>query len=181
MSARLGAALLVVALLLGGCGGGDEEPAAVTSASPSAEPVWNPCDGIDVAPVQEALGEQVDVDRGTADSPRCALVPQAEGGAVLDANYLVFPEGLDAAWDQMGAPDDGSVTEPDIAGADAARLVASEGDEALGVTGFVQNGTLIQIVNIIDTPPYDRRAAVAAVRLVLRQLSAYAKEEGTPS
>lgn len=180
MKAQTGSALVVVALLLSGCGGGADSSASSDSAAESTAPAWNPCGGLDVAPVEEILGEQLTLDSGTADSPRCALVPQAEGGAVVDANYVVFPEGLDAAWDQMGAPDDGSVTEPEIAGADDARVVASEGTEALGVTGFVQNGALIQVVNVVDTPPYDRKAAVAATREVMTQLSAYAKQGGAP-
>lgn len=174
-------ALAVVPLLLvAGCSGSDAEPEASPTSSTSAAPLWNPCNGIDVATVQRVLGTKLRVDRGTEDSPRCALVPTTDGDAVIDVNYTVFTEGLDKAWDQMGAPDDGSVTEPDIAGADAARLVADAGSKALGVTGFLQNGALIQIVNAVDTTPYDRRAVVAAVREVLSQLSAYADEGGAP-
>jgi len=172
--ARLGAALLAVPLLLGGCGAGEEEPADDATASAAAEQAWNPCDGLDPVAVQEALGEPVTADRGSTAAPRCALVPQAEGGAVLDANYLVFPAGLDAAWDQMGAPDDGSVTEPAIAGADGARMVVNPGTEVLGVTGFVQVGEVVLVVNAADAAPYDRAPVVAAVKETMRQLAAYA-------
>lgn len=179
MRALAGTALVVVLLLASGCGAGDEEPQADPTGS-SAEPAWNPCDGLDLPGIEQLLGTELSMDRGTAAAPRCALVPAVEGGAVVDANYLVFPEGLDAAWKQMGAPEDGSVTEPEIAGADAARMVANAGSQALGVTGFVQNGALVQVVNAVDTAPYDRRAVLAAVRETMRQLSAYARQDGAP-
>lgn len=185
MRARTGALLLVVPLLLAGCAGDDgsgapaDDPADPTAAADAA-PAWNPCGGIELAAVERALGGRLTMDRGTEESPRCALLPRREGGAVIDANYLVFPEGLDAAWEQMGAPDDGTVTEPDIPGADDARLVANAGSEALGVTGFVQNGAVVQVVNAVDTAPYDRAAVVAAVEETMRQLSSYAREGGAP-
>lgn len=177
---RARAALLVVPLLLAGCGGADDDPPAASS-SPSAEPVWNPCDGLDVAGIVAKLGAELTRESGSADSPRCTLLPAVEGGAVVDANYLVFPAGLDAAWEQMGAPDDGSVTEPEIPGADAARMVASAGTEVLAVTGFVQDGDLVQVVNAADTAPYDERAVLAAVRETMRQLSAHVQDGGGPS
>ncbi|MEI5673608.1 MULTISPECIES: hypothetical protein [unclassified Nocardioides] len=177
MRARV--ALLVVPLLLAGCGGDSSSspaPSAEPSASASADPVWNPCDGLDAARIARVLGTSVEVDRGTEDSPRCALVPQTGGEAVVDANYLVFPAGLDAAWEQMGAPDDGSVTEPEIAGADDARMVANPGTEVLGVTGFVQVGEVVLVVNAADTKPYDEAPVVAAVKETMQQLATYAGE-----
>ncbi|WP_244930521.1 hypothetical protein [Nocardioides sp. W7] len=179
---RARAALLVVPLLLAGCGGGDEQDAASSSSpSASAAPVWNPCDGLDVAGIEGALGARLTQEAGSADAPRCTLLPAVEGGAVVDANYLVFPAGLDAAWKQMGAPDDGSVTEPEIPGADAARMVADAGTEVLAVTGFVQDGELVQVVNAADPAPYDERAVTAAVRETMQQLSAHAQAGGGPS
>ncbi|WP_182524980.1 hypothetical protein [Nocardioides dongkuii] len=187
---RLAAVPAALVLLLAGCGGGSD-PAPSADPSPSAEssdpsasaaPAWNPCDGLRVARIEAALGERLRKDSGTPDAPRCALVPRTEGGAVLDANYLVFPEGLDAAWEQMGAPDDGSATEPDVPGADDARLVAGTSEDgALTVTGFVQNGAVVQVVNAVDPAPYDRRAVLAAVRESMAQLSAYAGRGGAPS
>jgi hypothetical protein len=177
---RARAALLVVPLLLAGCGGSDDDPPAASSSA-SAEPVWNPCDGLDVAGIAAKLGAEVTRESGSADSPRCTLLPAVEGGAVVDANYLVFPAGLDAAWEQMGAPDDGSVTEPEIPGADAARMVANPGTEVLGVTGFVQVGDIVLVVNAADPRPYDEAPVVAAVEETMRQLATYASADGPDS
>ena len=39
------------------------------------------------------------------------------------------------------------------------------------VTGFVQNGDLVQVVNVVDPTPFDRRRLVAAVRTVMADLA----------
>ena len=178
------AAVLVVSLgALSACGGDDPEtestpdvaaahggadPEASTSAQPEA---WNPCDGLRVGRLATVLGTDLEPDRGTPEAPRCALLPAQKGGPVLDANYMVFADGLDAAWETMGAPEDGDVTAPTIPGADAARLVVATDKEGVAATGFVQNGSLIHVVNAADTAPYDRDALVEGVTTAMAQLS----------
>lgn len=175
------AGLVSALLLLAGCADEPSEPpgpAATPSdprgASPTdtATPVWNPCDGLDADAIGRAVGVTLTVDRGDPGAPQCTLTPAAGEGPTLDANYLVFPAGLDAAWRTMGAPTDGTVTEPRIAGAESARLVVAATAEGLAVTGFVQNGELIQVVNAVDPRPYDRAAVLRGVRLTMTQLSA---------
>ncbi|WP_166134816.1 hypothetical protein [Nocardioides ochotonae] len=147
---------------------GGSEPEASDSAQPEA---WNPCDGLRVDRLAAVLGTGLEPDRGTEAAPRCALVPTEEGGPVLDANYMVFADGLDAAWETMGAPEDGDISAPDIPGADAARLVVATDKEGVAATGFVQNGSLIHVVNAADTAPYDRAALVEGVTTAMTQLS----------
>ncbi|WP_127479459.1 hypothetical protein [Nocardioides pantholopis] len=168
---------------LAACGAGDDEPATSSSVDSASEgdphgtaETWNPCDGIAADEVSAALGAEVTPDRGTADAPRCALLPETEGDPVLDANYMVFADGLDAAWRTMGPPDDGSVSEPAIPGADAARLVVTADADGVTATGFVENGNLIHVVNAADTSPYDRRALVRGIELAMTQLSTHASE-----
>jgi hypothetical protein len=78
----------------------------------------------------------------------------------------------------MGQPDDASVTKPDIEGADSARVVADVVKKQLYVTGFVENGDLIQNVNVVDPAPYDEQAVLAGVRTVLTVLSQHADAAG---
>lgn len=185
--------VLALPLAVAGCGGGDasrtgdrETPAASPPGSPTSSPTasgsasgtefWNPCDGVRVGPVQRALGGGLTSDRGTDDVPRCALLPRQEGGAVLDVNYAPFAGTLDEAWESMGAPDDGSVTEPEIPLADDARLVVDAGSAVLGVTGFVQRGGFVVLVNAADTAPYRQDRVVDAVRVVMTQVAASTPE-----
>jgi hypothetical protein len=167
--------LALLPLVLAGCGGDggadSSTPAPEPTASTSDAAFWNPCDGLVLGPVQRALGAGLRADRGTDDVPRCALLPRQEGGAVLDVNYTAFAGTLDEAWEAMGAPDDGSVTEPEIPEADDARLVVDAGSEVLGVTGFVQRGGFVVLVNAADTTPYDRQRVVDAVRVVMTQVA----------
>lgn len=187
---RLGLVAVAAVLALAGCGA-DEDPApqgdapsgSASSSLPEghaptdgASPVWNPCDGLDPARIGRALGAAVTVDRGTDADPRCTLRPVQEGGPVVDANYTVFADGLDSAWKTMGAPDDGSVSEPRIAGTDDARLVVNADTSGITATGFLQNGSLIHVVNAAATAPYDRARIERTVRLVMTQLSAGAAE-----
>ncbi len=194
--ARLALLAGAAVLALAGCGSGEEaDPAAEPtlpaghaptdgSAERTSDPdtgteagsAWNPCDGLAVARVARVLGTEVEPDRGTTQEPRCTLRPAEEGGPVLDANYTVFTAGLDSAWETMGAPEDGSVSEPRIAGADDARLVVSADESGLTATGFVQNGPLIHVVNAADTAPFDRAKVERAVRLMMTQLSAHSED-----
>lgn len=172
---RLGALLggLTLAVTLAACG--DEPPASDPAAAVPTTPLWNPCDGLSPEGVGEVLGAQVTMDAGRPAAPRCAFTPAEEGGAAIDANYVLFPAGLDEAWDTMGALD-GTVTNPPIAGADDARMVVNVQEGSLLVTGFVQNADLIQVVNLVDPAPYDRAVGLRAVRQVMTDLSAHAED-----
>lgn len=175
-SARRRTALLAVpvatALLLAGCGGDDDGPPA-TAPTPT-EALWNPCDALDPGPLGERLGTELTKQAGSPTEPRCSFTPANDGDPAVDANYLLFPEGLDAAWDTMGGSNTATVTEPRVRGAEATRLVVEASPEQLYVTGFVQNGDLIQTVDVVDPRPYDRARVEAAVTWVLGRLSAHA-------
>lgn len=178
-SARLGlpallpALLLVVAAALAACGSGGS---GSSTADPSATPSWpafDPCDGLDPAPVSSALGHGLKVDRGTKASARCALLPLEKGGPTYSLNYLWFTGGLDAAFDTMKIPA-GTVSRPTVPGADAARLIVQQTPKAYAVTGFVQNGNLIQSVNGLALKPYDAGRTRRATLVLLAQMSANA-------
>lgn len=179
------AAAGVLLLLLAGCGGAEDPEAAATPAdphtaaasssaagSPSADPeLFNPCDSLDAAAVSARLGSPVRVSTGTADAPRCALLPEAEGGPTFEVSYMRFPAGLDKAWETMDLSED-AVTSPDVPGTEAARMVTNRTDGAYAVTAFIENGDLVQAVNALALAPYDTAAVDAAVAEVLAQLSA---------
>lgn len=173
------AAAGVLLLLLTGCGGSGESEAAPTpdtprsaTASPSVTAdLFNPCDGLDAAVISTALGTPVRVETGTADNPRCALLPETEGGPTFEVSYMRFPAGLDEAWETMKLAED-SVTTPQVPGTDAARMVTNRTDAAYAVTAFIENGELIQSLNALALSPYDAAAVDAAVTEVLAQLSA---------
>ncbi|WP_309650003.1 hypothetical protein [Nocardioides sp.] len=172
---RLGSLLggLGLAATLVACGG--EAPATDPAAAVPTTPLWNPCDGLTAEGVGEVLGADVTMDAGRPAAPRCAFTPAEEGGAAVDANYVLFPAGLDEAWDTMGQLD-GAVTNPTIAQADDARMVVNIDGGSLLVTGFVQNDDLIQVVNLVDPAPYDRAVGLRAVRQVMTDLSAHAED-----
>ncbi|MBO0842113.1 MAG: hypothetical protein J2O46_02930 [Nocardioides sp.] len=168
-------ALVPVLALLGACGSSSTSHAAgKPSASPTAAASkYNPCDKLDPAPVAKALGSGLKVNKGTAANPRCALLPTTTGGAAYELNYMQFKGTLDEAWKTMKV-DKGTVTSPKIAGADSARLVVQQSDAAYVVTGFVQNGSLIQSFNSVDLKPYDGAAMQRAATALLTELSAEA-------
>ena len=144
------------------------------SRAPSGSPTqatFNPCDGIDVAAVAKALGAGLTMETGTADSPRCALLPEQKDGPTFQMSYLWFDQGLEAAWSTMQVPA-GTVTRPRVAGADDARRVVNESGSAYAVSAFLQNGKLIQTVNALALAPYDGRRVLRATDVLLRQLSA---------
>lgn len=159
---------------------GDHEPAATPSTTPSTtpsptasptQPAFNPCDAVDVAAISRALGSQLRKETGTADSPRCALVPLKKGGPTFELSYLWFDQGLEAAWSTMQVPA-GKVSRPAVAGADDARLVVNGSTSAYAVSAFLQNGKLIQTVNALALPPYDGSRVLRATKVLLGQLSA---------
>ncbi len=178
MSARIAAAL-AAALVVSGCAGepSAEEGAPPTAASaPSGTPAWNPCDGLAVGPIEAALGSQVRIDDGQGEVYRCSVLPETDGEATMSLTYQWGAGTLAEIWRTMDLPPRAKVTAPEVPGADDARLVVNAGSESVAVTGFVQTGDLIQVVNALDLPPYDAAAVAAGTRVVLEQLAAAAPE-----
>ncbi|MBM9459822.1 hypothetical protein JK386_07885 [Nocardioides sp. zg-536] len=170
------AGMAALALLAAGCGDG-EEVGAKPDLPTEPPALWNPCDALDTDFVAKQFGSTTTKQAGTPTSPECRFVPEADSGeAVLTANYVLFPGTLEAAWDKMGQPDDADVRTPKIARADDARLVVDQTKEQLYVTGFVQNGDLIQQVDVADPAPYDAKRIVRAVEATLTVLSAHAAD-----
>ncbi len=167
---------LALALPLAGCGGDDEGPPP--AAPTPTEALWNPCDALDAKEVGRELGATVTEDDGTPTAPRCAFTPELDGDPVVDANYQIFPEGLDEAWRTMGRPKGARVTRPRVPGADATRLVVDSDHAQLYVSGFVQNGDIIQTVDAVDPRPFDRARLSRAVVWALGELSALAEDAG---
>ena len=166
-------AAVAALLLLASCSGDDDPPAP--TATPT-EALWNPCDSLDLRDVSTWFGAGFTEDAGTPDAPVCTFTPDDDGGPVVDANYMLFPEGLDAVFDAMTGLDPDDVREVQVPGADAARLVVDFDDSQLFVSGFVQNGDLIQTVDVVDPKPYDQTKVVRAVRSILAEFSAAAPE-----
>lgn len=168
---------LLALLSLAACGA--EEPASPSASASasgsdhSSKETFNPCDGLDIAPVEKALGAQLRVEKGTSAAPRCALLPEKSGGTAYELNYLPFKGTLADAWKTMDVQS-GKVSEPEVEGADDARLVKQQGVSSYAVTGFVQNGALIQSFNSVDLEPYDGKAMDRAAQVLLEQLSANA-------
>lgn len=176
-SRRIGSWVLVLALplLATGCGGDDGPPPVAPSPT---EALWNPCDALDPKGIERAFGGRVTEENGTPTSPVCSFAPNTDGDPVVDANYLLFPDGLEAAWDTMGRSETATVTNPQVRGADDTRLVVDADEDRLYVSGFVQNGDLIQTVDAVDPRPFDRRRLVRAVTWALGRLSDHAGEAG---
>lgn len=172
---------LLALLALAACGA--KEPVTSPSSSASTAPssplasaaTFNPCDGLDIAPVEKALGARLRVEKGTSAAPRCALLPEESGGTAYELNYLPFKGTLAEAWETMDV-ESGEVEEPGIEGAADARLVTQEGSSSYAITGFVQNGNLIQSFNSVDLDPYDAAAMDRAALALLEQLSANASD-----
>lgn len=182
MRRRTAAVTLVAAgALFTGCSGDSTEskaPEAAVTADPEPSPaIFNPCDGLDAEQVSDALGVEVTMDDGSATSPRCAFNPGVEGAPVLDANYSLFPDGLDAVFASMTELDPEAVRKVDVAGADAARIVTDFDDQQLFLSGFVQNGDLIQTVDLVAPKPYDQQQLTRGVRLILGEFSKHAQTD----
>lgn len=169
----VGALVLTLSGLLAGCGG-DDEPAPAAAPTPT-EALWNPCDAFDAEAVGREFGGVMTEDDGTPTAPVCSFTPAAQGDPVVDANYQLYPAGLDKIFEELGTSETGTVTSPQVRGADDARVVVDSDDHQLYVSGFVQNGDLIQTVDAIDLAPYDRGRAVRAVTWALGRLSAHAR------
>lgn len=153
----------VVAVGLAGtvaaCGGSSDGEAAE---------VFNPCDLLDAEALANAVDSSVVVDMGDSAAPQCTLVPAEDGKAVLDINYMQWTNLADA-WDSMDAAADLRYTSPDIG--DAARMVVQPYQEMLGVTGIVESGGKVFMVNALDPEPYSVKDLKAAVTLAMTQLA----------
>lgn len=171
------AAALVTPLALAGCGGG-----GTTAAPPPTFPttpdqaLWNPCDALPTPTVEKLLGVDLDVRRGSPTAPVCTFTPAKEGGPALNANYQQFGGTLTQLIDSFGQGT-ATVLTPRVPRADDARVIVATG-KTLALTGFVQNGELVQVVNLVDPAPYRRPALLRAMTTVLDDLAGHAASSG---
>lgn len=163
---------LALPWVLVGCGGDDDPPPAAPTPT---EALWNPCDALDATAVGREFGAALTEDDGTPTAPLCSFQPTTAGDPVVDANYQIYAAGLDKIFEELGGSETATVATPKVRGADDARVVVDTDDDQLYVSGFVQNGELIQTVDAIDPAPYDRHRVVRAVTWVLVRLSAHAQ------
>ncbi|MDQ6523773.1 hypothetical protein RB608_09195 [Nocardioides sp. LHD-245] len=169
--------LLPLVVLLAACGG--EEVGAKPELPTETPALWNPCDALDAAFVKAEFGSETTEHAGTPTKPECRFAPaEGSGDAVVTANYLLFPGTLEEAWKTMGQQADADVRTPTVDGADDARVVVNAAEDQLYVTGFVQNGDLIQQVDVVDPAPYDEKRIVRGVTAALGLLSERAAETG---
>lgn len=174
------AAVAVLPLVLAGCGG--EDVGAKPDLPTETPALWNPCDALDAAFVLKHFGSTTTEHAGTPTLPECRFAPAKDSGeAALTANYQLFSGSLDDFWAKMGQTAGADVRTPDVPLADAARIVVDAAKDQLYVTGFVQNGTLFEVVNLVDPAPYDEERAVRGVEATLGALSAHADEAGAGS
>ncbi|WP_418061664.1 hypothetical protein [Pimelobacter simplex] len=171
------AGIAVLGVLLAACGGEKVGPKPDLPTTKTA--LWNPCDGLDVAFVKQQYGVASTKHAGSPEKPECRFTPEDEksGDPVVTANYILFPGTLDDAWQTMGQREDADVRRPRIADADDARIVVNATKKQLYVTGFVQNGVLIQQVDVVDPKPYDEARIVRAVEQTLTVLSRAADQK----
>lgn len=176
--AALVTASLLPTLALAACGG-DEKVGAKPDLPSETPALWNPCDALDTAFVKAQFGIDATEHAGTPTKPECRFTPaEGSGDAVITSNYLLFPGTLDQAWKTMGQGADADVRTPSVEQADDARVVVNATKEQLYVTGFVQNGDLIQQVDVVDPAPYDEKRVVRGVVATLTTLSTHAAETG---
>lgn len=175
------AGLLAVTMSLLAAGCSDDEPTPRTALPTEAPARWNPCDGLDPAAVAESFGTTFSVVTGTDEEPRCSFSPREEGAPALDVNYQLYPGTMAELIDTFGTLAEGArtrVTGPDLASADDARIIVDVSDGTLAVTGLVQNGALVQVVNALDPSPFDRGLMTRGVRTVLAELAVHAGDSG---
>ncbi|HWU21571.1 MAG TPA: hypothetical protein VN088_08600 [Nocardioides sp.] len=176
--AAMYAALLPLALLLTACGGGGS---GAKPAFPSDTPaLWNPCDALDPALVHRSFGVQTKEDDGTPSQPNCSFTPihRKTDKFAVSANYQLTPFDLQAYFKAMHLSKKADVRRPTIAQADDARMVVHYTTKLMTITGFVKNGDLFQIVNVVDPAPYTVQRDVAGTEAVLTALSKHADETG---
>lgn len=171
------AALTLLPLVLTGCGG--DEVGAKPDLPSETPALWNPCDALDAAFVKEQFGSTTTEHAGTPTSPECRFAPEKDSGqAALTANYQLFGGTLDDFWKAMGQTTGADVREPRVPSADDARIVVDATKDQLYVTGFVQNGNLFELVNLVDPAPYDEKRAVRGMTATLVKLSDHADTFG---
>jgi hypothetical protein len=170
------AAVLPLTLALAACGSDD---GGAKPTFPSEAPaLWNPCDSLDAALVLKAFGSRTKEQDGTPTQPDCRFVPvdKKAGDPAVTANYQLTAFDLDTFFKSMHAKKTADVRTPTIALADDARIVVDHTKKLLAITGFVQNGDLFQVVNVLDPTPYDESRDVAGVETLLTALSKHADE-----
>jgi len=167
----------VATVLLTGCGG--DHLGAKPDLPTTTPALWNPCDVLDAPLVEKAFGSHTQEEHGTPTVPECRFKPEKRSGeAVVTSSYSLFQGTLAEAWETMKPKRSADVRNPRIPGADDARVVVDVVKKQLYVTGFVQNGDLIQNVNVVDPAPYDEAKILAGVSTVLTTLSRHANAEG---
>lgn len=171
---------VVVPLALGLTACGEEEVGAKPELPTESPALWNPCDVLDAAFISKQFGTDAVEEAGTDANPECRFTPSDDGSgeAALTSSYLLFSGTLAEAWETMGVSEDAEVTSPAIDGADDARVVVNATADQLYVTGFVQTGSLIQQVDVVDPKPYDEAQVVAGVEATLTRLSRHAVASG---
>ena len=175
------ATVVVLPLLLGALSAcGDDDTMGAKPDLPSETPaLWNPCDAIDAAFVKRQFGATATEHAGTPAAPECRFAPaKGSGQPAVSANYLLFPGDLDDAWQRMGLDPKSDTRTPTVAGADDARIVVNATKEQLYVTGFVQNGNLVQQVDVVDPTPFDQQQVVQGVTATLAAFSKAAGHAG---
>lgn len=174
MRRNLGMAAVAAALLLAGCGEDVGDPPDFSASETPAR--WNPCDALDAAFIADQFGSDAEPVTGTPTQPECRFVPAEDSGQpAITANYLLYPAGLEATFAEMDLAEAAVVRSLEIEGADDARIIINAGVGHLGVTGFVQNGALIQSVDVVAPEPFERQRVVAGVSAVLKRFSAHAE------
>ncbi len=182
------AAVLLVTTAVSACSA-DDAPAdptgpatdADSAAAAPQEAGWNPCSGLDVETVSTLFAATYSTRLGTPDAPTCTFAPQTDGDPVVDVNYQTYPGSLGELLDTFGAqevPGRTQVTAPRVPGADDTRLIVDSGTDTLAITGFVRNGLLVQILNLLDPRPYDRDQLLRASRRLMADLAANAETSG---
>ena len=173
-------AAALVGVLTAGCSSSpasDGKPATPPGHPTTAPSVWNPCDGLRPKRVARLFRTTFTVDAGTPGEPACRFTPTAEGEVGLDVNYQIITGSLEELFETFGdAKPSTEVATVRVPASDDARIVVDVVDETLLVTGFVQNGRLVQVVNALDPSPAPRKQVVDAVRAVLADLAAHADE-----
>jgi hypothetical protein len=142
-----------------------------SAASTPALPTVQPCDALDAKAISTTLGATVTIDKGSASAPVCALRPNTTSGAAFDMNYQWFyVNGLETYFKTASVPK-GKLSDIKVPGADAGKLIINSTAKAYRVTGYIQNGALVQSVNGAGAPS-DAQHILAATKVILAELSA---------
>ena len=166
---------LALPLVAAGCGDDGGPPPAAPSPT---EALWNPCDALDAKGVGQAFGASATEHAGTADVAVVLVPAEVRRRPGRGRQLRAVPRGPGRGLGDLGRSETATVTTPKVRGADDTRLVVDSDAQQLYVSGFVQNGDLIQTVDAVDPKPFDRRRVVDAVTWALGELSAHAQESG---